>query len=98
MLFCSPLRRSSSSYFFIQYGLSSERVVTLKRKIGAFTSQINHTWKEPRLKWKGKQAVTRRQLQQETSNALKKGKARPPKVSSQEHNEGKQILFILKMK
>ncbi|MFQ6622518.1 hypothetical protein Gotur_003111 [Gossypium turneri] len=50
-----------SGEHILNYGVSSERVVTWKRKIGAFTSQINH-----------KQAVTRRQLQQETSNARKK--------------------------
>ncbi|KAK8489561.1 hypothetical protein V6N11_037046 [Hibiscus sabdariffa] len=59
-------------------GMSSERVVTVHvsvpRKIGAHTSQFQHSWKGPGLSWKGKKAVTTRQLQQENSNASRKHK------------------------
>ncbi|KAL4346419.1 hypothetical protein GQ457_17G005010 [Hibiscus cannabinus] len=61
-------------------GMSSERVVTVPvsvpRKIGAHTSQFQHSWKGPGLSWKGKKAVTTRQLQQENSNASRKHKIR----------------------
>ncbi|KAL4367460.1 hypothetical protein GQ457_05G035150 [Hibiscus cannabinus] len=47
-------------------GVSSERVVTVPvsvpRKIGAHTSQFQHSWKGHGLSWKGKKAVTTRQL------------------------------------
>ncbi|KAK8640328.1 hypothetical protein V6N13_008084 [Hibiscus sabdariffa] len=51
-------------------GLPSEMVVTTnrKRKIGAPTSQYQHTWKGPGLQWKGKCVVTTRQLQQQLSD------------------------------
>ncbi|KAK9029956.1 hypothetical protein V6N11_031395 [Hibiscus sabdariffa] len=51
-------------------GLPSEQVVTraAKRKIGASISQYNHASKGPGLKWRGKQAVTTRQLQQQQSD------------------------------
>ncbi|KAK8623433.1 hypothetical protein V6N13_118318 [Hibiscus sabdariffa] len=59
-------------------GMSSERVVTVPvsvpRKIGAHTSQFQHSWKGPGLSWKGKKAATTRQLQQENSNASRKYK------------------------
>ncbi|KAK8611887.1 hypothetical protein V6N13_131925 [Hibiscus sabdariffa] len=61
-------------------GMSSERVVTVPvsvpRKIGVHTSQFQHSWKGPGLSWKGKKAVTTRQLQQENSNASRKHKIR----------------------
>ncbi|KAK8548850.1 hypothetical protein V6N13_054381 [Hibiscus sabdariffa] len=51
-------------------GLPTEMVVTTnkKRKIGAPTSQYQHPWKGPGLQWKGKRAVTTRQLQQQLSD------------------------------
>ncbi|KAK8683624.1 hypothetical protein V6N13_039678 [Hibiscus sabdariffa] len=51
-------------------GLPTEMVVTTnkKRKIGAPTSQYQHTWKGPGLQWKGKRVVTTRQLQQQLSD------------------------------
>ncbi|KAK8549131.1 hypothetical protein V6N12_062029 [Hibiscus sabdariffa] len=59
-------------------GMESERVVTapaiVPKKIGAHTSQFQHRWKGPGLSWKGKKAVTTRQLQQENSDASRKHK------------------------
>ncbi|KAK8999555.1 hypothetical protein V6N11_070716 [Hibiscus sabdariffa] len=51
-------------------GLPTEMVVTTnkKKKIGAPTSQYQHTWKGPGLQWKGKRAITTRQLQQQLSD------------------------------
>ncbi|KAK8605627.1 hypothetical protein V6N13_102403 [Hibiscus sabdariffa] len=59
-------------------GLPSEQVVTraAKRKIGASTSQYNHASKGPGLKWRGKQAVTTRQLQQQQSDQRRQSKRR----------------------
>ncbi|KAK8971983.1 hypothetical protein V6N11_041919 [Hibiscus sabdariffa] len=59
-------------------GLPSEQVVTrvAKRKIGASISQYNHASKGPGLKWRGKQAVTTRQLQQQQSDQRRQSKRR----------------------
>ncbi|KAL4378422.1 hypothetical protein GQ457_02G034530 [Hibiscus cannabinus] len=61
-----------------QPGLPSEQVVTraAKRKIGASISQYNHASKGPGLKWRGKQAVTTRQLQQQQSDQRRQSKRR----------------------
>ncbi|KAK8605182.1 hypothetical protein V6N13_082634 [Hibiscus sabdariffa] len=45
---------------------------TTPKKIGASTSQFNHTWKGLGLSWKGNKVVTTRQLQQKLSNASRK--------------------------
>ncbi|KAK9026417.1 hypothetical protein V6N11_039257 [Hibiscus sabdariffa] len=42
------------------------------KKIGASTSQFDHTWKGPGLSWKGKKAVSTRQVQQELFDASRK--------------------------
>ncbi|GMI68446.1 hypothetical protein HRI_000513900 [Hibiscus trionum] len=59
-------------------GLGYERVVTASttapKKIGAHTSQFDHKWKGSGLNWKGKKAVTTRQIQQEHSDASRKHK------------------------
>ncbi|KAK8521576.1 hypothetical protein V6N12_031470 [Hibiscus sabdariffa] len=59
-------------------GLPSEQVVTraAKRKIGASISQYNHASKGHGLKWRGKQAVTTRQLQQQQSDQRRQSKRR----------------------
>ncbi|KAK8619097.1 hypothetical protein V6N13_133064 [Hibiscus sabdariffa] len=58
--------------------LPSEQVVTraAKRKIRASTSQYNHASKGPGLKWRGKQVVTTRQLQQQQSDQRRQSKRR----------------------
>ncbi|KAL4342120.1 hypothetical protein GQ457_08G026870 [Hibiscus cannabinus] len=57
-------------------GLGFQTTVTpptnAPKKIGASTSQFDHTWKGPGLSWKGKKAVSTRQLQQELSDASRK--------------------------
>ncbi|KAK8519267.1 hypothetical protein V6N12_025308 [Hibiscus sabdariffa] len=59
-------------------GLPSEQVVTrvAKRKIGVFASQYNHASKGHGLKWRGKQVVTTRQLQQQQSDQHRQSKRR----------------------
>ncbi|KAK8532430.1 hypothetical protein V6N12_053873 [Hibiscus sabdariffa] len=42
------------------------------KKIGASTSQFDHTWKGHGLSWKGKKVVSTRQVQQELSDASRK--------------------------
>ncbi|KAK9026500.1 hypothetical protein V6N11_039338 [Hibiscus sabdariffa] len=57
-------------------GLGFQTTVTpptnAPKKIGASTSQFDHTWKGPGLSWKGKKAVSTRQVQQELSDASRK--------------------------
>ncbi|KAK8574062.1 hypothetical protein V6N13_097056 [Hibiscus sabdariffa] len=62
----------------LNLGLPSEQVVTraAKRKIGASISQYNHASKGPGLKWRGKQVVTTRQLQQQQSDQRRQSKRR----------------------
>ncbi|KAK8672148.1 hypothetical protein V6N13_110521 [Hibiscus sabdariffa] len=61
---------------FFTSGLGSQTVVTpptnAPKKIGASTSQFDHTWKGLGLSWKREEGCHYRQLQQQLSDASRK--------------------------
>ncbi|KAK5772703.1 hypothetical protein PVK06_048997 [Gossypium arboreum] len=57
-----------------------ERTTTIVRKIGqSDTSQYQHSRKGPRFKWKGKKAVTIRQIMQQHFDVVQKKRGNPSK-------------------